>query len=432
MSESRKKIEDASDTPPPPPNSNDYIAAAPRISVQAFCESEQIATAVRSAGDDRRLAKAHLTVKMGGLAAALDTYHNAPTPNVIVLESGGEADLLTSLDDLATVCDPGTRVIVIGSEKDQVPYRELVRRGVNDYVTGPVEPLDVVRSICSLFAASETVMVGRVIAVVGAKGGVGASTIAHNVAWQIARNLKLDSVVIDLDLAFGTASLDYNQDPMQTIANAVFQPDRPDSAFIDRLLAKCTDHLSLLAAPATLEQVYDFGANAFDAIFDTLRLTTPCIVLDVPHQWSAWTRRALEGADDILIVAEPDLANLRNAKNLLSVLKASRPNDQTPLFCLNQVGMPKRPEIDRRSFAKTLESQPVAVIPFDSRLFGTAANNGQMIAELSANHRTSQMFLDMARKLTGHGEVRKSRGSLLAPIRHIASKFVRRPKVKSA
>jgi len=409
MSDIKKEIEKASDNPlPPPPSMNDYIAAAPRISVQAFCERDETAAAVRSAGEDRRLGKAHLTVKTGGMAAAVEAYHNAPTPNVIVLESGGQADLLTSLDDLATVCDPGTRVIVIGSEKDDVPYRELVRRGVNDYVIGPVAALDVVRSICSLFSSTETVTVGRVIAVIGAKGGVGASTVAHNVAWAIARNLKLDSVVIDLDLAFGTASLDYNQDPVQTIANAVFQPDRPDSAFLDRLLAKCTDHLSLLAAPAALEQVYDFGANAFDAIFDTLRLTTPCIVLDVPHQWTAWTRRALEGADDIVIVAEPDLANLRNAKNMLGILKASRPNDQMPLFVLNQVGMPKRPEIDRRSFAKTLESQPIAVIPFDSRLFGTAANNGQMIAELSASHRTSQMFLDIARKLTGHGEIKRS------------------------
>src|SRR5579859_5716741 len=431
MRDSNKKIEEASDTlPPPPPLANDYIAAAPRISVQAFCESEQTASAVRSAGEDRRLGKAHMTVKTGGMAAALEAYHNAPTPNVIVLESGGESDLLASLDELATVCDPGTRVIVIGSEKDQVPYRELVRRGVNDYVVAPVDPLDVVRSICSLFSASEAVTVGRVIAVVGAKGGAGASTVAHNVAWAVARNLKLDSVVIDLDLAFGTAGLDYNQDPVQSIANAVFQPERPDSAFLDRLLSKCTDHLSLLAAPATLEQVYDFGANAFDAIFDTLRLTTPCIILDIPHQWSAWTRRALEGADDILIVAEPDLANLRNAKNMLSVLKASRPNDQAPLFCLNQVGMPKRPEIDRRSFAKTLESLPVAVIPFDSRLFGTAANNGQIIAELSANHRTSQMFLDMARKLTGHAEMKRPRGSLLAPLRQVASKFTRKATAK--
>ena len=185
-----------------------------------------------------------------------------------------------------------------------------------------------VRSICSLFSASEAKAVGRIIAVVGAKGGVGASTVAHNVAWAIARDLALDSVVDDLDLAFGTAGLDYNQDPPQGIADAVFSPDRVDTAFIDRLLSKCTDHLSLLAAPATLDRVYDFGADAFDSIFDTLRTTMPCIVLDVPHQWSGWTKRALVGADDILIVAEPDLANLRNTKNMLRPaegLAAQRP-----------------------------------------------------------------------------------------------------------
>ena len=87
-------------------------------------------------------------------------------------------------------------------------------------------------------------------------------------------------------------------------------------------------------------------AEAFDAIFDTLRMTTPCIVLDVPHQWSAWTKRALVNADDIVIVAEPDLANLRNTKNMLSVLKTARPNDRPPLYCINQVGMHKRAEID--------------------------------------------------------------------------------------
>ena len=308
-----------------------------------------------------------------------------------------------------TVCDAGTRVVVIGSANDVTPYRELVRRGVSDYVTGPVEPIDVVRAICGLYAASEAVAVGRIIAVVGAKGGVGASTVAHNVAWAIARDLALDSVVIDLDLAFGTASLDYNQDPVQGIANAVFQQERPDSAFMERLLSKCTDRLSLLAAPATLDQVYDFGADAFDAIFDTLRMTTPCIVLDVPHQWSAWTKRALVGADDILIVAEPDLANMRNAKNMLNVLKAARPNDRPPLYCLNQVGMHKRPEITPREFAKAIESQPIATIPFDSKMFGTAANNGQMIAQISAKHRTTKMFLQMAQRLTGHAVTKQPR-----------------------
>ena len=177
---------------------------------------------------------------------------------------------------------------------------------------------------------------------------------------------------------------------------------------MERLLAKCTDHLSLLAAPATLDRVYDFGADAFDAIFDTLRMTTPCIVLDVPHQWSGWTKRALVGADDILIVAEPDLANLRNTKNMLNMLKAARPNDRPPLYCLNQVGMPKRPEIDvsaiRQDHREPADrGDPVRI----RRLFGTAANNGQMIAEISASHRTTKMFLQIAQRLTGRGETKK-------------------------
>jgi pilus assembly protein CpaE len=398
------------------PLADDYIAPAPRVSVQAYCETEATAAAIRSAGEDRRLAKAHLTVKMGGVVTAIDVYSSVPTPNVIILETNGSNDILAGLDELAGVCDPGTRVVVIGTPHDAAPYRELVRRGVSDYVIGPVNPLDVVRAICSLFSASEAVALGRIIAVVGAKGGVGASTIAHNVAWAIGRDLAMDSVVIDLDLAFGTASLDYNKDPLQGIANAVFSPDRPDTAFIDRLLAKCTDHLSLLAAPATLERVYDFGEQAFDAIFDTLRMTTPCIVLDVPHQWSGWTRRALVGADDILIVAEPDLANLRNAKNMLNMLKASRPNDRAPQYCLNQVGMPRRPEIKAREFAKAIESQPIAAIPFDSRMFGEAANNGQMIAEIAARHRTTEKFLQIGQRLTGRGEAKKPRGSFLSPI----------------
>jgi pilus assembly protein CpaE len=409
-----RNSEDQSDLPSS--HADEYIAPAPRVSVQAFCATEETGAAVRSAGEDRRLAKTHLTVKMGGVAAAIETYSTVPTPNVIILETEADRDILADLDELATVCDPGTRVVVIGSSNDVAPYRELVRRGVNDYVMGPVETLDVVRSICSLFSASEAITVGRIVAVVGAKGGVGASTVAHNVAWAIARDLTVDSVVIDLDLAFGTAGLDYNKDPLQGIANAVFSSDRPDTALMERLLAKCTDRLSLLAAPATLERVYDFGEEAFDAIFDTLRMTTPCIVLDIPHQWSGWTRRALVGADDIVIVAEPDLANLRNTKNMLNMLKAARPNDRPPLYCLNQVGMPKRPEIDTGEFAKAMESDPIAAIRFDPRMFGEAANNGQMIAEISANHRTTQMFVEIAQRVTGRGETKKPRRSLLSPI----------------
>jgi pilus assembly protein CpaE len=270
--------------------------------------------------------------------------------------------------------------------------------------------------VCGLFSHQDAKPVGRIVAVVGAKGGVGASTIAHNIAWAVARDLSLDSVVTDLDLAFGTAGLDYNQDPPQGIADAVFSPDRIDTAFVDRLLSKCSEHLSLLAAPATLERAYDFGVEAFDGIFDALRATMPCIVLDVPHQWNGWTQRTLVSADDILIVAAPDLANLRNAKNMFDYLRTARMNDHKPFYMLNQVGVPKRPEIKPADFAKALEDQPAAIIPFEPQLFGAAANNGQMIAEVSANHRNTETFRQLAQMLTGRSEAKKAKSGLLTPL----------------
>ena len=397
------------------PAADEHIAPAPRVSMQAFCESVETAAAVQAASEDRRMVKAHVKIQMGGATAAAEAYRNSPTPNVILIESESRADdILMNLDRLAEVCDPGTRVIVIGRINDVTFYRELTKRGVSDYLIAPIQPLDIVRGVCGLFSQPDTKPVGRVIAVVGAKGGVGSSTVAHNVGFAIARDLALDSVVTDLDLPFGTAGLDFNQDPPQGIADAVFSPDRVDINFVDRLMSKCTDHLSLLAAPATLDRVYDFGAEAFDGVLDALRANIPCVVLDVPHQWSAWTKRVLVSADEILVVAAPDLANLRNAKNLADMLKASRPNDRRPFYCLNQVGIPKKPEISAGDFAKALEEDPVVIIPFEPQLFGTAANNGQMIAEVSASHKTADMFRLLAQVMTGRAEVKRSRGGLLS------------------
>ena len=399
------------------PARDEHIAPAPRVSIQAFCESVETAAAIQAAGEDRRLAKAHLKIQMGGMAAASEAYRSAPTPNVIILEfESHPADILAGLDSLAEVCDAGTRVIVIGRHNDVVLYRELVRRGVSDYQIAPVSTLDVVRMICGLFSSPDAKPVGRILAVVGAKGGVGASTVSHNIAWAIARDLNLDSVVTDLDLAFGTAGLDFNQDPPQGIADAVFSPERIDTAFVDRLLSKCSDNLSLLAAPATLERVYDFGDEAFDSILDSLRATVPCIVLDLPHQWTGWTKRTLLAADDILIVAAPDLANLRNAKSMMDILRAGRANDHRPFYLLNQVGVPKRPEIKSSDFAKALDDEPVAIIPFDPQLFGTAANNGQMIAEVSAKHPTTEIFSQLGQLLTGRAEVKKQKSGILSPL----------------
>jgi pilus assembly protein CpaE len=399
------------------PPSVQQINPVPRISIQAFCETQDVAAIIQAAIADRRMNKAHVKLHMGGAPAAVEAYRSAPTPNLIVLEATHDRDALVGyLDELSQFCDAGTKVIICGKVNDIVLYRQLMLRGVSEYLVAPFGVMEFVQAVSNLYTAPGASPVGRVIAIIGAKGGVGSSTIAHNVAWSIASGLDTSTIIADLDLGFGTAGLDYNQDPPQGIAEAVFAPDRVDANLVDRLLSKCSDNLSLLAAPATLDRLYDFPETAFDSIIDVVRASTPCIILDLPHAWTAWTRRMLIGADEVMIVAAPDLANLRNAKNILDNIRSARPNDHQPKLILNGVGLLKRPEISVADFTKTVELEPIAVIPHDAKLFGAAANNGQMIAEIDAKSKVAEMFGDLARVITGKAELRKAKRGLFDPL----------------
>ena len=394
----------------------ELIAPVPRISVQAFCETQDVAQVVQRAAADRRMERAHSKLHMGGAAAAVEAFKTAPTPNVIVLESTADrGDLLAQLEALSEFCDSGTKVVVAGRVNDIVLYRELMSRGVSDYLVWPFTVLDFIRTLSKLYNHASAEPLGKIIAVAGVKGGVGSSAIAHNLAFSIARDLHLQTVIIDMDLGFGTAGLDFNQDPPQGIAEAVFAPDRLDANLLDRLLSRCTDRLSILAAPATLDRLYDFSETSFDLVIDIIRASTPCIVLDVPHVWTAWARRMLVGADEIVLVAAPDLANLRNAKSMVDTLRTARPHDATPRLVMNQVGVPKRPEISISDFSKAVDMSVEAVIPFEPKLFGTAANNGQMIVEVEAvaqdrDHRLRSPAPPLPRHLTGRTMRRPCRG----------------------
>jgi pilus assembly protein CpaE len=400
------------------------IAPVPRVTIHGFCETQSVADALAVAALDRRLQRAQVTTAMGGAAAAVATFLQQPTPNVIVLESGANpSTLLVHLDSLAEVCDAGTKVLVIGHVNDVLLYRELTRRGVSEYLIAPVGALDLIQAFSDLFHAPGTNPIGRTIAVVGAKGGVGASTVAHNLAWTLARKLSTATVIVDLDIAFGTAGLDFNQDPSQGVADAVFAPERLDSNMLDRLISKCSENLSLLAASAMLDRPVDLTETAVDQLLDILRTSTPNVVLDMPHTWTGWARRTLVSADDIVLVAAPDLASLRNTKNLVDVLRNARTNDRKPRIVLNLSGMPKRPEIPPAEFAKALEMELAATVPFDAQLFGTAANNGQMLGELQPGGKFEDLFVSLATSITGRSDAKRRRASVLEPI---IAKFTRR------
>jgi len=374
----------------------------PRISIHAFCEFPDTGTALEQASADRRLAKAHLTVQLGGIDAAVQHYHGQVTPNLLLVETklhGAEA--LAELDRLAEVCDPATKVVVVGRQNDVELYRELMRRGASEYLVAPLSPLQLIEVISGLYLDPSSSPIGRVVAVVGARGGVGSSTLAHNIGWCIAEEMHINTTIIDLDLPFGTVGLDFNDEAAQGVVDALSAPERLDDVLLDRLLLKRGEHLSLFTAPATLEREQDASPEAYEAVVHAVRQAIPCVILDLPHVWQPWIKAALLAADEVVIVAAPDLTSLRNAKNIIDLLKASRPNDAPPRLVVNQIGVPKRPEIPTKDFAETMGLDPSALIAFEPQLFGQSANNGQMVIETSPKAPVSEAMRALCRAITG-------------------------------
>ncbi|MER0238716.1 CtpF protein [Fulvimarina sp. MAC8] len=380
------------------------VRPIPRVSIQAFCESDAVCNTLQNAAGDRRVAKANFKVNMGGHRAAIDHFSSSPTPNLVILETRMEpVDLMKALDTLADVCDPGSKVVVIGHYNDVHLYRELMRCGISEYLVAPISIADILGAISDIFTSADAEPLGRSIAFLGARGGVGSSTVAHNAVWSISQLFETESILADCDLAFGTANIDFDRDPPQGMFEALASYQEMDETLLDRLLSKCGEHLSLLAAPSVVDRTYEFDLEAYRILIETAQRTAPIVALDMPHLWTDWTRSVLSEVDQVVVTAAPDLANLRNAKNIIETLTKLRPNDGPPILVMSQVGIPKKPEIAIEEFCEPLNLQPAIVLGFEPELFGEAANGGLMIRQSAPKHDVAKLFDDLAHQLTGRG-----------------------------
>jgi pilus assembly protein CpaE len=390
------------------------VAVVPRINIGIFCENQQTGQALQAASVDRRMARAHVTIQLGGIAAAAQVYQGEATPNVVVVESRGDRNqIMVELAALADVCQPNTKVIVIGHVNDVILYRELMKNGVSEYIVAPVTAVQFIETVSGLFSDPKAVPLGKIVAFVGSKGGVGSSTIAHNLGWAVANKLNIETVITDLDLSFGTASLNFNQDTGGGIFEALGAPDRVDSTLIERLMTKLGNKLSLLNGPGGIERELNIEAHSVETVLNVVRHSAPMIVVDVPNLWAPWVKYTLLNADEIIITATPELPSLRNAKNLVDMLKAGRLHDREPRLILNQVGVPKRPEIPAGDFGKALGLQPTAIIPHDPQSFGLAQGNGQMVFEVAPKSKSAEIMFGLAEILAGtHKPVKAQRSGL--------------------
>jgi len=227
--------------------------ALPSVSIEAFCDRPETAGAIDATKRDWRMKRANLSVYMGGLSAAIEYYHKESTPNLIMIETGMRGpELFSQLEQLASVCDAGTKVVVIGAANDIRLYRQLIDQGVSDYLVPPLNPLGVIHSLTDLFSDPEKPFVGRVTAFFGAKGGVGSSTLAHNIAWCLAENIGQQTALVDLDASWGTTGLDFAYDTSQGLEEALAEPERLDETLLDRIMLRHTANLSILPAAGSL------------------------------------------------------------------------------------------------------------------------------------------------------------------------------------
>ncbi len=381
----------------------------PRISIHAFCETPLTTALLEKASVDRRLSKAHLTIHMGGLNKAIDQFQSASTPNLIILETlASGAEIFAQLGELAEVCDPSTKVVIVGHVNDIILYRELIRQGVSEYIVRPQSPLQIIKTIADLYVDPAAPPIGRTIAFVGSRGGVGSSSIAHNIGWCTSEEFQSDTVILDLDLPFGTASLDFDEEASAGLVEALTAPERLDDVLLDRLLQKHTEHLSLFTAPSLLDREFDIDDQAFETVLDTVRGTAPTVIVDVPHVWTSWSKRILTTADEIVITATPDLASFRNTKQLVDILSSARPNDSPPTLILNQVDA-KMSAVQPDQFEEHVGIKPAQVIAWEPQLFGAAATNAAPIVDVGPKTKTAVALRELASQLLGRNEANIAR-----------------------
>lgn len=376
-----------------------------RISIVAFTETGARADAVRALAADRRLRRCAVTVADGGLEAAaraLALAHEA-SPDLLILESAlGGGDLVAALDALAGAVAPTTRVVVLGTDNDIALYRTLLAMGVSEYLIGTVAPDDLAVLADRLFRGEGEGTGGRVVAVFGARGGVGASAVATNLAVALGRGMAEDVLLVDLDLSFGTDALALNLNPRQTVLEALAQPDRLDDLLLDRFMVKVDQHLSLLAAPAVLaEGAGDPSPQALDALFALLRRNAAHVVVDLPHQWCPWVREVLMDANELVVVAYPDLANLRDARNLLERLAEPRGVQAPTRLVFNRAGLVRKGELAARDFEDGAGVKPAAIIPYDGAAFAAAMNTGEPVCAAAPGSPAARAITELAWTVSG-------------------------------
>lgn len=374
---------------------------APAILIHFSWDRPDAAEFFQRVAADPRLSRAEIQIGRGGLDGAAVQCAAHQCPDLVVIETTLRGrTMLASLDRLMHAAGRDTRVIVLGGVNDVTLLRELAQRGVDEYLVWPVEPAEVAGAACAMFAGVDK---ARVIAVVGARGGIGASTLAHNLAWSIAERHRARTTLVDLDLPFGAAAFNFKIEPARSLGDVLDGADGVNDDALERVAIQRTERLTIVPAPATPRRSADIEAETAAALIASARRLSSFVVLDLPHLWEPWVKNALLGADEIILVSCPDIASLRNTDNIAKFIKNERKTD--PLVVLSMTGVAKRPEVPLKEFAEALGITPQCAFAFEPNIYGAASITGQMLGEIAPDSKAAAQVDQLASLLTGREPV---------------------------
>ncbi len=381
------------------------------VSISAYVGDDETRRVVDEALRDRRFARSSVDVQPGGMTAAIEFHARNISPDVLLVDSDGQnSEMIGNVEELAEVCSEETQVILIGVNNDIRLFRDLMERGVSDYLVAPLTRQEIVDAVSDVCDEPPEARLGRVIAFIGAKGGAGSSTVACNTAWCLTKAFDEDVALLDLDITFGTVGLAFNLTSPQGIQDALADPDRLDEVLLDRFMSSNEDHLAILASPASLESDLEIDIDAFDVLLNLLRRKARFVVLDLPHIWTSWTQHILFDSHQVVITTQLDLASLRHTKDMVDAVRANSNREAPVRAVLNHAGTAKRIELSVKDFQDAIGDQPALVLAHEPAIFGAAANSGQMIGETNAKSKAADGFRRLAIAVSGREPPERRKG----------------------
>ena len=376
-----------------------------RVPFLAFTSDSETIAILKQFAEKNGWAEA--IINSGDINSAIEFLKTNKSPKVLFVDVASAETMSASLDGLADVCDPDIKVIVSGKVNEYSFYCWLMEVGISSYLLKPFN-LNALEKAYSKATIDETIVSSpipvaenkaKIISVIGARGGVGATTICVNLAWIIANHLGQKTGLLDFDPQLGTVALALDLEPSRGLRDALEKPDRIDSLFMDRVMIKIDEYLSVLSTEEALDDSIVIGESAAEALFQQVRSKFSFVIIDLPRTISPFTRYAMKNSDHVVCVSEYNIMGLRES---LRYLDFCRDNLQTslPLFIANRVGLAGKHQMPQAEFEKGLGQKIDFNIPF--ALDANAASiSGEVFAETAKNAPATRALHSIAAHFVG-------------------------------